>query len=73
MSHEDTTRRLIAATERLHEAATLLRRWAAGYLPGDMPAPLQAVIDAADYYEQELDHTEPRKEDAPAGHGPADT
>jgi hypothetical protein len=55
MSLEDNARRVIGSAERLHSTALALRKWAAGYLPGRLPAPLQRIIDAADDYAERLD------------------
>ena len=65
MTREDTTRRVIAAAERLHDTADGLRHWAASYLPGTIPAPLQRVIDAADYYAAQLNEY-PREQIGPS-------
>lgn len=55
VSTEDSTRRLIVSAERLADTSMAIRKWAAGYLPGQIPQPLQAIIDAAEDYTNTLD------------------
>jgi hypothetical protein len=55
---EDETRRLIASSERLHETAQGLIQWAQQWPSGALPAPIQAMIDAAVDYEAQIEDYE---------------
>ena len=52
---EHATRRLITSADRLHDTAKGVTKWAAGVFPGDLPKPLQAIVDAAEDYERSFD------------------
>jgi hypothetical protein len=51
MSHD----RLVASAERLLQTARALQQWAREVGYESLPAPMQALADAADHYEAELD------------------
>jgi len=54
MSRDAAVSRLVAAAERLHGTAEGVRAWARGQPPGELPAPLQRILDAADEYATSL-------------------